>query len=286
MTTFFGEPDTALSASTSCARSGRTITVIAGSYEADAKTIARDVIRALARLRIDALGVMLLFWVRSRARLSDEAFECLSRLKEQGRCGRSASRRTSARSRRRRSPPPWDMVMCRHSAAHPGIESEVLPIARARGVGLISFSALVYGRMLLPDATGAPVRAADCYRYSLSQPGIDACISAPRRPRELEENLAVLRAPPLDEDPRADCARTARGSAMTIARSCRSCAGRERPHGPRTVSPLRCCAVTIPGTSRACAARRAGEARRGRARSRAAVVADLGAVELELLELR
>ena len=38
---------------------------------------------------------------------------------------------------------------------------------------------------------GAP-SAADCYRYSLSQPGVTACISAPRRPEELIENLAAL----------------------------------------------------------------------------------------------
>jgi hypothetical protein len=39
---------------------------------------------------------------------------------------------------------------------------------------------------------------ADCYRYSLSQPGVTACISAPRRHRELIENLEVLQQPTLD----------------------------------------------------------------------------------------
>jgi hypothetical protein len=51
-----------------------------------------------------------------------------------------------------------------------------------------------YGRMLV--GPHAPT-AADCYRYSLSQPGVVACISAPRRRAELVDNLAVLRAPTL-----------------------------------------------------------------------------------------
>src|SRR5262249_3851358 len=37
----------------------------------------------------------------------------------------------------------------------------------------------------------------DCYRYSLSQPGVTAVISAPRRRREVAENVGVLRAPVL-----------------------------------------------------------------------------------------
>jgi len=42
--------------------------------------------------------------------------------------------------------------------------------------------------------------AADCYRYSLSQPGVTACISAPRRHRELVENLEVIAQPLLDAE--------------------------------------------------------------------------------------
>jgi aryl-alcohol dehydrogenase-like predicted oxidoreductase len=93
---------------------------------------------------------------------------------------------------------PWDVVMVRHSAAHPGAERDVLPAARARGTAVLAFSALCYGRMLAarPGADARP-GAADCYRYSLSQPGVTAVISAPRRRRELAENLAVLAQPAL-----------------------------------------------------------------------------------------
>ncbi|MEO8550097.1 MAG: hypothetical protein ABI678_08985, partial [Kofleriaceae bacterium] len=82
----------------------------------------------------------------------------------------------------------------RHSAAHPGIETELLPAARERGTAVITFSALSYGRMVSgPDAPSA----ADCYRYSLAQPGVTAVISAPRRRGEVRENVTALALPPL-----------------------------------------------------------------------------------------
>ena len=63
--------------------------------------------------------------------------------------------------------------------------------AMAAGVGVLSFSALCYGRLLrrppqAPAALATP-RAEECYRYSLAQPGVSACLSAPRRPRELRQ---------------------------------------------------------------------------------------------------
>ncbi len=192
--TFFWEPDyRAMSGFLAQAPRKEELVVIAGSYEADARTIERDVDRALRRLRVERLGVMLLFWVRSPARLSREAYDCLARLRERGKVGAiglSTHRRDLATQAIVAGG--WDVVMCRHSAAHPGVELSVLPAAREHGVGVITFSALVYGRMLMPGEGGVRMEAADCYRYSLVQPGVTSCLSAPRRQRELEENLKAL----------------------------------------------------------------------------------------------
>jgi aryl-alcohol dehydrogenase-like predicted oxidoreductase len=209
--TFFWEPEhRTLGEHISRAEDRRELVVIAGSYEADAQTITRDAERALRRLKIDALGAMLLFWVRSPARLSDEAFGALERLKSSGKVraiGFSTHlRELAAEAIAAR---PWDVVMCRHSAAHTALETTVLPVAREKNVGVITFSALVYGRMLSPASSGVGLvrdgeterfSAADCYRYTLAQPGVSVCLSAPRRQRELEENLDVLRSPALDPD--------------------------------------------------------------------------------------
>jgi diketogulonate reductase-like aldo/keto reductase len=170
--------------------------VITGSYHADARSIRLDVHRALRALRRDALDVFLLFWTRSPARVDAQAFELLDDLRRTGlvrAIGFSTHHRDLARDAIRARP--WDVVMIRHSAAHPGIEGELLPTARELGTAVVTFSALTYGRMI--SGPGAP-SPADCYRYSLAQPGVTACISAPRRPDELLENLAALAQPRLD----------------------------------------------------------------------------------------
>jgi aryl-alcohol dehydrogenase-like predicted oxidoreductase len=173
----------------------RDLRVIAGTYHAEPAQIELDVDRALRCLRRDVVDVFLLFWTRSPARVDHDAFATLDRLRTTGKVraiGFSTHHRDLARAALERDP--WDVVMIRHSAAHPGIETELLPTARERGCAIVTFSALCYGRMLAgPSAPSA----AECYRYSLSQPGVTCCASAPRNRRELVENLDVLREPTL-----------------------------------------------------------------------------------------
>ncbi len=170
--------------------------VVAGTYHATERAIVSDVERSLRRLRRDVLDVFLLFWVRSHDRVSAESFEVLSRLKQQGKIrafGFSTHDRDiacdaiTARE--------WDVVMTRHSLVHPGAESRFFPLARDKNVGVLGFSALSYSRALAPTVT-----APDAYRYSLSQSGVSACLSAPRNARDLTENLSVLRASPLSAE--------------------------------------------------------------------------------------
>ncbi len=177
------------------------LTVIAGSYEASARQITRDVDRALRRLRTDYLDVFLLFWVRSARRVDDDAFACMQKLKASGKVravGFSTHHRDIAVDAMNSHA--WDTIMIRHSAAHTGAQNAVFPTAVARDVGVLAFSATSYGRLLRGD--GAPT-AADCYRYCLSQPGVSAVVSAPRYRRELDHNLEVVTDYELPDDRRA-----------------------------------------------------------------------------------
>jgi diketogulonate reductase-like aldo/keto reductase len=179
------------------------LVLISGTYEGDRVGIERDVERALRRLRTDYLDVFLLFWTRSPERLSAEALATLRELKARGRIrafGFSTHDRALAATAIATGD--WDVVMTRHSAAHPGAEDHLLPLAQARGVGVLAFSALCYTRLLrspaprdeMPAGMALPT-APECYRYCLSQPGVSACVSAPRSLRELRENLGVLDEP-------------------------------------------------------------------------------------------
>ena len=177
--------------------------IVGGTYEGDRFGIERDVRRALRRLGTAYLDVFLLFWTRSSERLSEEALATLRGLKQAGLIrafGFSTHDRELAAAALAGGD--WDVVMTRHSAAHPGAEDRLLPLAREHGVGVLTFSALCYTRLLRPlpgrPAQAALPTAAECYRYSLSQPGVTACISAPRDHRELRENLAILREPQLE----------------------------------------------------------------------------------------
>lgn len=182
--------------------------VIAGSFHADRAGIEADVELACRRLERETIDVFLLFWTRSPARLGDESLAVLRELQQRGRI-RSFGFSTHDRAIgcEAIASGDWPVVMTRHSAAHHGAEHELFPHAHAAGVGVLSFSALCYGRMLRGSSVfERGPEAVDCYRYSLSQRGVSACISAPRRHRELVENLAALAHPQLDAD-RSDALR-------------------------------------------------------------------------------
>ena len=173
--------------------------VVAGTYFAGPDAIRNDVERTLRQLRFDWIDVFLLFWVRSSERVSAEDFAALDQLRSEGKIrtfGFSSHDRTICVDALQRAP--WPVVMTRHNAAHPGAEENVFPAAISRGTGLLTFTATCYGRLLRPTAqTEAAAsfelpNATDCYRYSLSQPGVSACLTAPRNRDELLENLAVL----------------------------------------------------------------------------------------------
>jgi aryl-alcohol dehydrogenase-like predicted oxidoreductase len=200
--TFFWEPD--YSQLTRFLRSSRShrpgLVFVAGSYHSGAEAIRRDVESALRQLRTDWLDVFLLYWVRSSERLNAENFAALEQLRAEGKLrafGFSTHLRDVAVEALEHHP--WPVVMTRHSAAHPGAEAALFPAAASRGTGILTFTATCYGRLLQPTA-GMPSdavlpSAVDCYRYSLSQPGVSACLSAPRNHRELMQNLEVLARP-------------------------------------------------------------------------------------------
>ncbi|MFO0555923.1 MAG: aldo/keto reductase [Polyangiaceae bacterium] len=196
---FFWEPDyVSLSTFLVEQRRDPNLVVVAGSYEASPRLVERDLARALRRLRREVIDVFLLYWVRSPARLSDELASTLLAAQRSGRIrafGFSTHLRDLATEASARGP--WQVVMVRNSAAHPGAESSVFPSAAAHGVGVLAFGSLLYGRMLDPH-TAARWTAADCYRYSLQSSAVAAAITAPRRVHELTENLDVLRRPDLD----------------------------------------------------------------------------------------
>jgi hypothetical protein len=181
----------------------RAIHLLAGTFEADGRRIQRDAESALRTLKIEQIAIFLLYWVQSWQRVTPDVRETLEQLKSEGKIATFGLSTHSRPLAVEALDAGWDPVMVRHSAAHRGAEAEIFPRAAQRGASLITFSNTCYGRLLQPHNGMPPPTAADCYRYSLMQPGVRACMSAPATLAQLEGNLVALRDPNLPEERQA-----------------------------------------------------------------------------------
>lgn len=97
-----------------------------------------------------------------------------------------------------------DCFMLRYNAAHRGAETQVFPSLASHDPGVISYTATRW-TYLLRRTKGWPKQgpiptAGQCYRFVLTNPSVDVCLTAPRSERELLENLAAVRQGPLPDD--------------------------------------------------------------------------------------
>ena len=158
----------------------------------------------LRKLRTDYIDVFHLFWVSAGA-LTEPMRDLLQRYKDQGKI-RHIAISTHAR--------PYagqliregklDVIMMRYNAAHRGAEQDIFPHLPCSDPGVVSYTATRWGKLLRrPKGWPAAERiatAGDCCRFVLSHPNVDVCLTAPRRQRELEENLAAVARGPLPEE--------------------------------------------------------------------------------------
>lgn len=121
----------------------------------------------------------------------------------------------------------FDVVHFRYNAAHPGAEKEIFPhLPAANRPGMVSFTATSWGQLLgksglqaffmgghpLPKDERAPT-ATDCYRYVLSRPEVDVCLTGPANAAQMDEALEALTRGPMTEEELAWMARVGRAVA-------------------------------------------------------------------------
>ena len=97
-----------------------------------------------------------------------------------------------------------DVLMIRYNAAHRGAENDIFPYLKQHDTGLISYTATRWS-YLLRRPRGWPedgrIPTSDmCYRFVLSNPHVDVCLTAPSNIRQLEDNLNALENGPLSEE--------------------------------------------------------------------------------------
>ena len=101
--------------------------------------------------------------------------------------------------------PDIGVVHVRYNAVHPGAEREVFPLlsGNGNGPGIVAFTATSWRQLLdakhMPAGERVPT-ATDCYRFVLSNPAVDVCMTGPANDAQASDALRALDLGPMSED--------------------------------------------------------------------------------------
>jgi aryl-alcohol dehydrogenase-like predicted oxidoreductase len=182
------------------------------SYTGLARLVGWSLERALRALGFDYTDVLLLgMWNRP---VSPQVLEAAQQLKERGLVRYLAvSTHTRALVPAIAAGRDIDVVHFRYNAAHPGAASDIFPHLPDSGrPGMIAFTGTSWGQLPghgflqgiagshpIPKGERIPT-AADCYRYVLTRPEVDVCMTGPKNAAQMEHALEALRLGPMSED--------------------------------------------------------------------------------------
>jgi aryl-alcohol dehydrogenase-like predicted oxidoreductase len=180
------------------------ILVTVQSYSRMASLVGWSLERALRKLEMDYADVLLLgLWNKPvRPAILDAA----RRLRERG-----LVRYLAVSTHHRPLAPKLaaagdiDILHVRYNAIHRGAEREIFPLLESREArpGIVSFTATSWGQLLTPAKVPQGDRvptAADCYRFVLSNPAVDICLSGPKNAEQFQAALDALDRGPMDPD--------------------------------------------------------------------------------------
>lgn len=160
--------------------------------------------RLLKKLGTEYLDVFQLFWLGRGSAWTPSTIDALVSLRELGMVRAiGVSIHDRSRAGRLAADSPLDMLMIRYNAAHPGAEKDIFPYLTKRRPAIVAYTATRWGGLLKrPKGWDGPVMTAgDCYRFCLSNPGVDVVLTGPKNRQQLQENLqCVKERGPLSEE--------------------------------------------------------------------------------------
>jgi aryl-alcohol dehydrogenase-like predicted oxidoreductase len=100
--------------------------------------------------------------------------------------------------------PDFDVFHLRYNAVHTGAERDVFPhLPAENGPGIVSFTATNWRQLLghrrIPKTERIPA-SGDCYRFVLTNPAVDVCLTGPANAGQMDCALAALRRGRLSEE--------------------------------------------------------------------------------------
>jgi aryl-alcohol dehydrogenase-like predicted oxidoreductase len=151
---------------------------------------------------LDQVEILLLGWFNRYP--SRRIIDSCLKLKQEGKIrfiGVSGHNRRFHGELLGRADSPFDLQMFRYNAAHRGAEQDILPFVPAVYVpGLLAYTATRWGALLREKKMPLgerPLSASDCYRFVLSNPAMDICMTGPANADQLAEAVQTLDLGPL-----------------------------------------------------------------------------------------
>jgi predicted aldo/keto reductase-like oxidoreductase len=172
------------------------------SYSRIAALVGPSIERAPREVKLDYADILLLgLWNKP---VAERIFDAARKLKDRGLVrflalsshdrpllGRLVADRT------------FDVLHFRYNAIHPGAEFDIFPQIPAHDrPGTVAYTATSWKQLLnsrkVPAGAKVPT-ASDCYRFVLSRPEVDACMTGPSNAAQMEEALRALDQGPMSE---------------------------------------------------------------------------------------
>jgi predicted aldo/keto reductase-like oxidoreductase len=179
------------------------LVVLLQSYSRSAVLMETFFKKALRAVRLDHADILLLGWYNKppSRRVLDRALA----MREKGLyrfLGLSGHNRTLFPQLAEEGV--FDLFHIRYNAAHRGAEKEIFPHLQSEDrPGIVSYTATRWGQLLnpkkMPTGETAP-SASECYRFVLSNPGVDVCMTGPKDRTQMREALRTLDLGSLSEE--------------------------------------------------------------------------------------
>ncbi|PYT22301.1 MAG: aldo/keto reductase [Acidobacteria bacterium] len=179
------------------------LVLVIQSYSRIAGLMSWSLERALRELRLDRADVLLLgLWGKP---VPERILNAARRLKERG-----LVRFVAISSHNRPLIGRWvssgefDVIHFRYNAIHNGAESDIFPrLPRQNGPGMVCYTATSWKQLMdpkrVPKGEKVPT-AGDCYRFVLTRPEIDVCITGPANAAQMDHAVEALRKGPMSDD--------------------------------------------------------------------------------------
>lgn len=161
--------------------------------------------RQLKSLKIDRADILLLGWFSHYP--PQRVIDAALRLREQGKAryiALSGHRLATFAEIAQREDSPIDILMVRYNAARRNAETEVFErLPEVNRPGIVGYTTTCWGKLLDPQKMPPgepPMTAAECYRFSLTNPHVDTCLIGPQNEAQMNEALETLDGRPMSNE--------------------------------------------------------------------------------------